>query len=141
MATNNPDGSKLRLKYLFTAVFTDGSRIRQNPEDTSSHTEGRSSFYDVLKEIEGGKQLERFLLIGESTVVVDLRNGQFAINGARFVMHEEDLEDFRILYFRVRDTHFTPGNELIGYECSYRIGFQANVKGTGENVQRWMEIK
>jgi hypothetical protein len=142
MATNNPDGTKAHLKFLFTAAFDHGFRVQQTQDDKSASDPERSAFFDVLRAIEQGKRLDCFWLTGEGhTYCVRLTDGAFAVDGVPFATHEEDLENFRILYFRVRDTHFNTDQDVLGHEIAYRIGFQANVKGTGENIQRWIELR
>jgi len=141
MATLTPDGKKIVLKYLFKAEFEDGTCILQNEGDQSTIDASRSSFYDVLKEQEKGKKLVKFTLQGNGhACAVDLTDGHFEANGVAFFLHEKvEMEEFRIMYFRVRDNHFTNG-EFVGGDTAYRIGWQANQKITGENEQHFIEI-
>lgn len=147
MATNNFDGTKLDLKYLFKAEFEDGTIIAQGPEDISSIDPERSCFFDVLKAVEEGKKPVKFTLEGQGHVyAVSLIDGHFEVDGIPFFAHEQiDLKDFRIMYFRVRDTHFSQSGgstpKYLSSDCSYRIGWQANDVRSGENHQQFIEIK
>lgn len=153
MATNTAEGKKLHLKYLFTAYFENGDEIAQDQDDTSKIDPERSRFFDVLQLVNAGVKLVYFELNpadpdDKSYHGIDLENGTFNINGATFQMHERDLENFRVLFFRVRDTHFnvTPQNvqmnetTFAGEDVFYRIGFQANEKKTGRNEEHWIQF-
>ncbi len=146
MARLTPDGQKIELKYLFEAYFKDGTIIKQNAEDTSVIDEGRSCFFDVMKEMEKGNQIVVFLLKGASAenphiYKISLLDGTFEIDGLPFVLHEVALRDIRPLYFRVRDSHFSMALEYKGHEVGYRIGFQANDVHSGANIERYIEIR
>jgi hypothetical protein len=141
MATLHPDGTKLVLDYLFVADFRDGTTIRQNADDQSATAPERSCFFDVLEAQKQGKELIRFSLVGEHTYSIDLTTGRFQVDSASFAVDERELVNFRVLYFRVRDSHFSGVGVYQGYSVAYRIGFQANDKATGENVQHYIEIQ
>ncbi len=140
MATLTPNGDKITLKYLFKAEFRDGTIITQNADDQSVIEDNRSCFFDVL---EAQKELVRFSLEGEGQIwSVDLTSGHFTHNGIQFSLHEPiELENFRVLYCRVRDNHFNMGQEFLGHDIAYRIGWQANGKLDGKNYQNFIEIK
>lgn len=141
MATHLPDGTPLVLDYLFTAEFRDGTTIQQSADDQSALEPERSCFFDVLEAQKQGKELVHFSLEGNGHLyAIDLTTGQFSANNATFVLHERALINFRVLYFRVRDTHFSGLGDYQGYTVAYRLGFQANDKQTGENVQHYIEF-
>jgi hypothetical protein len=140
MATLHPDGTALTLEYLFIAEFRDGTTIRQTADDQSATAPERSCFFDVLEAQNQGKELIRFSLVGAHTYSIDLTTGRFHADTTSFILHDRERVNFRVLYFRVRDSHFSGAGVYQGYNVAYRIGFQANDKHTGENVQHYIEI-
>lgn len=134
--------TKVELKYLFSAYFTDGSCFAQTSEDRSViDPEKRSAFYDVMQQVEAGKVISIFELTdGTNIFSVDLTDGHFEVNGVEFFMHEErDLEDFRIIFFRQHTHHFNQEHEEQAHEIVYRMGWQTTKDG--KNIQRIMEFK
>lgn len=145
MGTLTPDGKKIHLKYLFRAIFADGSELVQDQNDESTLVPGKSAFFDVLDKIENGTPLVYFQLFSndegvDNTFGIRLDEGTFYVNDVPFKLHERDLENFRVIYFVVRDNHFKFSGEYIGHEEFYRIGFQANEKNTGRNEEHWLHI-
>lgn len=129
------------LKYLFTAIYADGSTIVQTADDKSLiEPEKRSQFYDVLKLAEQ-KQLVAFALKGaEHEYGVDLRDGHFEIDGVSFRMHETEVYGFELIFFRQHTHSFNQTREKdteVSHEVVYRMGW----KLTGnQNYQRVMQI-
>lgn len=138
MATKLPDGTSITLKYLFEVEYQDGTTYVQNPEDQSVQVAERSCYFDVRQD-----QVKRFHLIGpKDRFTIDLTDGHFEVNGISFMNHEEDLENFRLMYHRIRDIHFDINMHYRGqHDVTYRIGWQANEKKTGKNYQRFMYVK
>lgn len=125
----------MQLKYLFIAGYKDGTYYTQNQEDMSEKDPKRSCFYDINQE-----ELSRFVLYDDiNTFVVDLIDGHFEVNGIPFFMHDIELKDFRLIYFRRHRHHFNLDNEELAHEVSFRLGWQANDKDD-KNHQRVMEI-
>jgi|SRR5665213_344168 len=124
------------LKYLFTAVYKDGTTYVQTPDDRSViEPDKRSCFFDVKQD-----DVETFTLTGDGhSYLVDLRDGHFEIDGVPFQMHEEHLSDFRLVFFR-RHTHQYQQSTLseLSHEMVYRMGWQCTVDG--ENYQEIMQI-
>ncbi len=92
------------LKYLFIAEYNDGTQFYQMPDDTSKTRAGGSAFTDVEQD-----RLVLFRLYsveddGENVYEVDLRDGAFRVNGARFFAHPDGLfepgQHFDLLFFR-----------------------------------------
>ena len=106
------------MKYLFGCEF-DNEVYLQTPEDVSRTNPKKSAFFDVMD-----KKIERFWLTGEGhKYLVDLRDGHFEIDGLPFKLHEEDLSDFRIIYFR-RHTLELSGTTEVGHKIEFCIGWQ-----------------
>lgn len=127
------------LKYLFIAEYSDGATYIQTQEDKSIvEPEKRSAFFDVDHD-----RLVKFSLIGQGmdnphTYSVDLRDGHFEVDGVPFYFHEEDLLNFKLIFFR-RHTHTK--NQSSGHEThaiAYKIGWQCLVNG--KNYQQTMLI-
>jgi len=140
------EGQKLKLsvkplKYLFVAFFDDGTCLRQTPEDKSSlDPEKRSQFYDVLQKPE---KLTSFHLcppgVSECICGVDLEDGHFTLYGTDFLMHQEPLTDFKIIFFRQHDHNTNIAGKELAHVVVYQIGWKARNQ-RGEEVQRVMEI-
>lgn len=127
------------MKYLFTAIMQDGSYICQNHNDTSVKDSTRSSFYDVLSEIEkGNKCLLFYLTTNYDTLTptdysVDLRDGHFEVNGDPFFLHKDPVTDFRLVYFREIKKKI---ENMVEVETitTFNLGWQSTING--ENIQR-----
>lgn len=129
------------LKYLFTAIYADGSALVQTADDKSYFDpEKRSQFYDVLCLAEQ-KQLVAFALKGEGHEYgVDLRDGHFEIDGVSFRMHESEMYGFELIFFRQHTHSFNQTREKdteVSHDVVYRIGWK--LKGN-QNYQRVMQI-
>ncbi len=84
------------LKYRFIAQYKDGSIYQQNETDTSIKNPERSAFYDVVVD-----DLLTFTLENKgSFFTVNLVNGCFETNAGKFRLHEGNLHNFRLVYFR-----------------------------------------
>lgn len=128
------------LKYLFKAIYNDGTVYEQNAEDRSIiDPEKRSCFYDI-----DHSKLVAFTLKGDGHEYgVDLRDGHFEIDGIPFVMHEMPLKDFRLVFFRKHTHSFNVKvddgtHREIDHKIAYRIGWQCTVNG--KNYQEIMQI-
>lgn len=123
------------MKYLFSALYKDGSVYEQNPEDISIIDPLRSCYFDLKQD-----EIEKFKLIGDgNTYSVDLTDGHFEVNGIPFLLHEEELKDFRLIFWR-RHTHSFNRNDVeLSHDIVYRFGWQCTVDG--KNYQQIMQIK
>lgn len=143
-----------KLKYLFVAEFTDGTFLKQTPDDKSSFDpEKRSQFYDVLQ---SKKTLRRFSLVENkllgNTIAVDLQTGVFYVNGLALLLESEKLptlpKKFTLIFYR-QHTHdmnvtvdlnqrdVTDMKEASHY-CEYFLGWQVNIKG--KNYQQKLAV-
>ena len=122
------------LKFLFEVEYKDGTSFKQNEEDVSFVDPKRSAFFDVKMD-----DVKRFILRGENVFCVDLTDGHFEVNDVSFKLHEEELNDFRLIFWR-QHTH-TLNTKYVekAHEIVYKIGWQTNGKD-GKNIQRIMEI-
>ncbi len=120
---------KYDLKYLFVAVYNDGTHYQQTPEDVSLTKRGGSAFSDV-----DHTRLVRFFLASETnSVSVDLVDGHFEINGVPFRLHNEDdgFKDFKLHYWRQVTRNFEVGSRPIPKDVSviYKIGWECEKDG------------
>lgn len=126
------------LKYLFQVEYFDGSFFLQNADDVSANDPKKSAFSDIDQ-----KQVARFSLINQEDntqyIGVDLEDGHFEANGMQFFLHDEDLKDFRLIFFRRHRHSFNVEGTEKSHKVTYRLGWQTNDK-EGKNVQRIMEI-
>lgn len=132
------------LKYLFTAIYSDGSVYEQNPEDRSiKDPEKRSCFYDL-----DHSKLVAFILKGDGHEYgVDLRDGHFEIDGVAFKMHEDNtLSGFKLVFFRQHTHSFNQRLDgmsqpvELSHQIVYRMGWQATTP-QGKNYQQVMQIE
>lgn len=123
------------LKYLFTAVFTDGTSYSQSPDDTPRIADHGSSFTDIASRLD---DIVSFVLrsVEDPThfVSVDLRDGSFTIGGLRFTA--QDPSDpppasavFHLLYFRqvTRSLNGATGEESV--RVVYHLGCETRIGG------------
>lgn len=131
------------LKYLFTAVYRDGTTYKQNWQDVSViDPTKRSCFFDVKQD-----NVKEFILKSDEDIFsVNLDDGHFEVNGIPFFMHDSGLglKDFRLIFYRQHEHKFNiNGNgtkEQLSHDISYCIGWQTNDEN-GMNVKRIMEVK
>jgi hypothetical protein len=118
------------LKYLFVAVLVDGTKIEQTPDDVSKFDPTRSAFFDVV-----GKVVERFELYSDDeSFSVSLKDGSFQHDFSTFRLHDEQLKDYKLIYFRRHKHHMIAGKQ-VGHDIEYHFGWEA--KGPdGKNIQR-----
>jgi hypothetical protein len=121
----------MELDYLFTAIYEDGTTLKQTQEDISTKDQRRSAYYDIDHE-----KLIAFGLENEKdAVLVDLRDGAFQINGMTFSLCDEDITNRRLIYFRRHLQSFNQNEQEVGHEIKYHIGWQGN-DSSGKNVKR-----
>jgi len=125
----------MSLKYLFKALYTDGTTFTQGESDVSLQDDKRSAYFDVDQ-----SRLSAFAITGEGhTYAVDLTTSTFGIDGVPFSIHEGPLFRIRLIFFR-RHTHAINAQfKELSHETVYRLGWQA-LDAEGMNVQRVMEI-
>lgn len=126
------------LKYLFQATYKSGEVFHQTQDDTSKVDPLKSAFFDVKQD-----ELQSFFLISDKdTFSVNLEDGHFEVNGVPFFMHaQNDLTNYRLIYYRVRTHHFNPASgEQTEEPIIYQLGWQTNNK-EGKNIKRIMEIQ
>lgn len=125
------------LKYLFTAVLKDGTKIQQTSLDKSILDESKSAFFDVMQNL---GEVKAFLLEsteGLTKAAVSLEDGHFELNGNVFFVGDspEGGTELRLIYFRRNFRDFNVGmTTQTDHTIHYYFGWQATVKG--ENIQR-----
>lgn len=121
------------LKYLFKAIYEDGTILEQTQDDRSLIDPAKSTFFDI-----DHSKLIAFGLEdgGDTAVVVDLRDGSFQVNGVPFYIYDKEVKDRRLIYFRRNTIAFDQNLAQHGHNIAYHIGWQGNDPVTGENVQR-----
>ena len=134
-------------KYLFQVEFKDGTRYEQAPEDKSLTKDTGSAFSDIVDCLH---EIKTFALVDfENDYLVDLTDGHFEINGVPFKMHEYEITDLKLVFFR-RHTHDfdttydnNSGEQIDMKEKShrvvYRMGWETHT-ADGKKLERIMEI-
>jgi len=120
------------LKYLFKALFTDGTILEQNQNDQSTTTPNKNAFYDVLQRL---NEVRAFALYNQETGeewLTDLKDGHFEHNQSPFFIHDEELINKRLVFFKRNSFNALNGQPL---SVTYHLGFQSN-KMDGSNVQK-----
>lgn len=134
----NLNGQDYKLKYLFKALFWDGSTFEQPQDDHSEIDAQKSAFTDVL---ESGKRVRSFGLFGNGhALVVDLIDGHFEHNGLS--IHPEILPPgpapLKLIFFRQvqRDMqiNYKNGEQNInqvqnGVRVKYFLGWECSLNG------------
>jgi hypothetical protein len=120
------------LKYLFTAIYDDGTILKQTQEDISTKDPKRSAYYDIDHE----KLIAFGLESEDSAIVVHIKDGAFEINGLPFMVNAPNVENRRLIYYRRVRINFNEDNIEEAREIEYHIGWQGNEVGTGHNIQR-----
>lgn len=142
------------FKYLWSAVFEDGTVINQPEDDLYSKADPKSennpsAFRDVLDKQKEAKLVFFYLarqdLVPEVNIGVDLVTGQFEANGIRFDAHEQNLDlstkELQIVFHREvrKDTIMGSNWEEQGvnhYINRYFIGWQI----VGENTVQTIAV-
>ncbi len=134
----------MALAYLFECHFSDGTILQQTEEDLSAVDPTRSAFYDVAQRLD---DVEVFGLFNDDhTIVVDLRDGHFEIDGLPFkVVGQDELPEgdhkFRLIYFR-RHRHTVAMGEGLPEELAHTIEFHVGWQTTidGKNYQQTIAV-
>lgn len=118
------------FKYLFTAKYEDGHEVVQPADDRySMHDDAAehnpSAFRDVLDYMKVSP-LKSFILRGTTPpeiFAVDLRSGEFFMNGTLFMLDQplEELTDRKVIYFRTMRMDMQTGKKYI---YAYNFGYE-----------------
>jgi hypothetical protein len=77
----------MKFSYLFECHFSDGTVLQQNEADVSNVDPAKSSFFDVIQ------RKDEVVVFGvfndQHSYAVDLRDGSFLINGAKFFIPKD----------------------------------------------------
>ena len=122
------------MKYLFTLIDDKDKEHKQTKEDVSKTNKKKSAYYDIKD-----KKLKQFYLEGEGhKYLVDLVDGHFEIDGVKFKMHEGNLSDFRLVYYREHRINYT-GMLEVDHLITYCLGWQTT--SGGKNYKKIMQIQ
>lgn len=97
------------MRWLFAAFFEDNTVILQDQKDKGKN--GGSRFTDVLKHDSNLLAFEIRHVDGDKTITVDLKTGNFIVNGIPLQIHDQHYDptkhDLKLIYFRETrmDTH------------------------------------
>ena len=140
------------MKYLFECHFNDGTVLQQTEADVSTIDPTRSAFYDVMQ------RKDDVIVFGVyndvNTYAVDLRDGSFLINNAKFTIPidvDTEVKDadgiisvrkepfvpatdqkFEVVYFRRHRQLTVVGAALpeeLTHEIEFHIGWSTQVNG------------
>jgi len=119
------------LPFLFVAEYDDGSVYHQTTQDVSRQNPMKSAFYDIRQlPMIPEEQMVKFGLIRLRQrplliVTVDLRTGNFAINGtvvpvAPAMPRKREGIPLGLIYERRNELHMTSGEHKITYRIGWR---------------------
>ena len=108
------------LKYLYRAIYNDGSVYDQNINDVSVTDGTKSCYYDLKLD-----QIHYFTLSnGFHSYILDLTDGGVSINGSdKFYLTNEKLVDFKLVHYREVTLLLTPESRTIS--INFVIGYEA----------------
>lgn len=128
------------LEYVFIAETTNGTIIKQTPDDRSLLDPlNRSSFYDVLH---CGTPVKKLTLIGKGhTFSVDMTDGHIEVDGRYFYtkkppehalltpIYYRQMQQHTGVEFEVRPDGVAEDPKKARSSIRYFIGWQTNYKG------------
>lgn len=138
----------MRLKYLFSVEYTDGTTYQQTPEDISKlEPNTRSEYFDVIN---SGKKVKTFTLKEQSLLrpkwlSVDLTTGEFTHSKNVEPMFEGDPvphsdSKFELIFYRQHQHDVdTQSNKETDHRITYFLGWQTNIEG--KNYKQIMGVK
>lgn len=110
------------MTYTFGVHFADGTEYFQTPEDVSVNgASSGSAFSDIKDRLD---EIELFQLQGNGqTILVDLRDGHFELNGFPMTVGDPDVEipknvRRRLIYFRRVRQSINYGVRYIGQDAN-----------------------
>lgn len=115
------------LKYLFRCYFRDGSKVYQTLEDISSSDPKKSAYFDVVQRL---NEVETFTITdGRTSATVDLCDGSFTVNGAKFFTEYRGVPrgtSLELVYFRRRTESFNAATrQPVRSTCEFHIGWKS----------------
>ena len=127
------------LKYLFAAEFADGTILEQTSADVSKIDPIRSEFFDVLQ---FPHPLVKFALNGPETFAsVDLRSGEFNVNGVRLFVDEGEraieAKPLQVVFFRRHQEFVQVGKEGVEGQRSAPVRYFIGWQSTGKNPRQF----
>jgi hypothetical protein len=144
-----------KLQYLWVAELSDGSFIKQNPQDISEVNPKENCYHDLLELLQNKKDLSihRFSVVGKgNTITVDLITGVFYVNGLAVLLESDRLpsmpDKFNLIWYHqvtqetkvnydTKTMMATKTEDLPEYR-EYFIGWQTNIKG--KNYQQKIAV-
>jgi len=125
------------MKFLFSALLKDGTVIQQTHEDVSQTTVGKNAFFDVIQRL---SEVAAFVLLNtenNDSYAVNLIDGHFEVNQVPFFLHNELVQNIRLIFFKRNTINFTTREVL---PVQHIFGFQCNLVETGENRKFLMTV-
>jgi hypothetical protein len=129
--------------YLYTCVFTDGTKVHQTREDQLGLTDGPNQYRQILQ---SGKKIALFTikeqkLWNPTEVIVNLLTGNIIVNGIE--LHHEDLPakypDFELYWMQtviqtMAIKHETKTGKYLGKkempeQRTYFVGWKTTIDG------------
>lgn len=128
------------FSWQFTAVFRDGSKVVQDPND---HGPDTNSFKLVLDRLDDLVTFELNHIDGQQQVFVDLMSGNFMVNNTPIAIHNQRFEPqmykLELVYFREKREEQTLNAKAEtvsqkSYVNRYFIGWKTEVNGKDKQV-------
>ena len=136
-----------KLRYLWTAVFYDGTSITQPQDDKySKHDDSKeynpSSFRDVIEYSEKSP-IWAFIISNPDDendfYGVRLVDGMFCAGGKEFALHKQDekIVDKQIIYYRTMQANMQTGKQRC---VAYNIGYKGKDPATGKTTEKVITV-
>lgn len=136
-----------KLKYLWTAVFYDGTSMTQPQDDKySKHDDSKeynpSSFRDVIEYSEKSP-IWAFIISNPDDendfYGVRLADGMFCAGGKEFALDKQDekIVDKQIIYYRTMQANMQTGEQRC---VAYNIGYKGKDLATGRVTEKVITV-
>lgn len=124
------------MKYLFHALFRDGTTVEQTQEDKSVTKEGKNAFFDVLQRLDDVRAFALYNQETQDEYLIDLEDCHFEVNNVPLRLHNDHIINPRLIFFKRNTISATTGEV---FPVQHIFGFQAN-DVAGKNVQFTMTV-
>lgn len=130
-----------QFRWLFIADFSDGSELKQTPEDVLPDS---NQFKGVVERLDDLKAFSLAHVDRTQLVTVDLVTGNFIVNGTPVCIHNQRFDPSRykleLVYFREKvesQTRSVRSSEVLeeqSFVSRYFIGWKTTVNGKDKQV-------
>lgn len=120
----------MTLRYLFRALFEDGTEIEQTPEDVSCVDPRKSAFYDVISKTNSRLCFFQISDSHGNSFSVNLQDGHFEANNLPMWLQPVATDTippggrYELIYCRDHRHQFQIGGDGAVQEDNHQVGFR-----------------